>query len=340
MTRVEGGVEGPPPLYPPLLGVENLHSVVPACRPTWYKKASLPVLGGPLPLSLVKELRATYRLVYRDLSASVIPGILTTASAAIAQHASPATLARRLAAATIYFVFYIYIFCITNQLIGIEEDRINKRDRPLACGAWSWRGAWLRLIVSYSLFPSVAYALGGWPIARLALAWQLMTVGYNLLLHRHWFTKNIVFITGGTILLLAAAWQLVAPLSPPAWRWILYVAGAFGVTLHLQDLRDVAGDRQIGRLTLPLAIGEEPCRVVLALLIGVLPLLTHHFVMAPNPPTPTRAIVEVVLATFNVLVAARVLLRRSAVADAKTYLLHTYWFCAILCSAGFVMRAS
>ena len=112
-----------------------------------------------------------------------------------------------------YFSLYIYAFCLCNQIVGYREDRVNKPDRVLPSKMLIMRGAVIRWLVSMMAFPLVGYAIGGAPLLAWAIAWQIIFLTYNFLgLQRHWFTKNAVFITLGTILQLGPAWLITAPL--------------------------------------------------------------------------------------------------------------------------------
>jgi 4-hydroxybenzoate polyprenyltransferase len=50
-----------------------------------------------------------------------------------------------------------------------------------------------------------------------------------------------------------------------AFMWLLVLAGAISTTVHAQDFRDIDGDRVSGRRTVPLLIGDDNARAVLAL---------------------------------------------------------------------------
>lgn len=294
------------------------------------------IVSGPrwLLRRIVFEARVTYCIVWRDLSASLIPATLFSLTALNATAGlTVGSVAQTLLRSLLYFSLYIYAFCLSNQLVGHEEDRVNKPDRVLPAGLIDHRGAVLRWALAMVMFPLMGLLLGGWPILLWALVWQAIFLSYNFLgLHRHWLTKNVVFISLGTIALLAPAWQLVAPIDAVAWRWIIVVAVAFGLTLHLQDLRDVQGDRIVGRRTLSMVIGQDWARWLLAVGIGSLPVVTHVGLIHGIPLSPTVVIIEVLLATLNMVVAVRTVKCRSPQADHRTYILHTYWFCAVLAS--------
>lgn len=282
---------------------------------------------------LGREVRLVRAVIARDLSASLYPALLFMVSASIVSASPGGRILAALAKGTLYFSLYLYCFCMSNQISGLAEDRINKPDRPLVTGALDLPGAWRRWIIAMVLFPVVGLALGGVRLAGWALLWEVVLIGYNFLgLDRHWFNKNVVFISVGTVAILAPAWQLAATGDTIPWTWVLSVSLSFGVTLQLQDLRDVEGDRRVGRKTLPLDVGDAPARWITAGCIGVLLPAAMHVVMAVQ--TTPAALWEGALLALNLVVAVRTLRRRSAASDHRTYKLHTYWFCLVLLSPG------
>jgi 4-hydroxybenzoate polyprenyltransferase len=284
--------------------------------------------------TILDEVRITYQIVWRDLSASLIPATLFGLAALHARGEwTLVSVGYALLRCFAYFSLYIYTFCLCNQIVGYREDRVNKPDRVLPAKTITMKGAVARWIFAMAAFPLVGFALGGLPILGWAIAWQAIFLSYNFLgLHQHWFTKNTVFITLGTIVQLAPAWGLSAPLEPVAWRWILVVAASFGFTLHLQDLRDVQGDHLVGRRTLPIVIGQKWTRRLLAVGIGLLPLVTHFGLVRSGSFRLSVVVLEVALTLLNLVVAVRTLRLSSPQADHRTYILHTYWFCAVLAS--------
>ena len=281
-----------------------------------------------------REARITYGVIWRDLSVTVIPGSLMCLTALQATGVlSLRTAAAGLGKCLLYFLLHVYVFTIDNQILGHEEDRVNKPDRVLPAGLVSLRGARRRREISMVMFPIVGWLLGGWPFLGYALGWVALTIAYNHLgLHRHWITKNLVFITLYAILLLAPAWQLAAPLGEEALRFILIVSLAMGVTLNLQDLRDISGDITLHRRTLPISLGEARARWLIASSIALLPIVVHWGLVYPGVPSTGGWIAEGLLAALNFFVVARILRRRGPRVDHKTYMLHTYWFCAVLAS--------
>lgn len=301
--------------------------------PRW---SQFPLVRGGTALwrRAAREARVTYGVIWRDLSVTVIPGSLMCLTALHAAGAlSLRTAALALGKCLLYFLLHVYVFTIDNQILGHEEDRVNKPDRVLPSGFISLPGARRRREIAMVLFPLVGWLLGGVPFLGYALGWIVLTIAYNHWgLHRHWVTKNLVFITLYAILLLAPAWQLAAPLDETGIRMILVISAAMGLTLNLQDFRDVTGDVFLKRRTLPLAIGERPARWLIASSIALLPLAVHFGLVYPRSLGPAGWAAEGLLAGLNLLVAVRTLRLHGPRVDHKTYMLHTYWFCGVLAS--------
>lgn len=243
-----------------------------------------------------RELRLTWRFVRRDLSTTIIPSLIFTVAALKA--APPATLEGLLLALgrwALYFGLYVLTFCLGDQLVGIEEDRLNKPDRPLPAGDVSPRGALARWVVWMVAFTATGWLFG---ILVWTLVWQVTSV-----LHtfgrgdKHWFTKNNVAMTVGTLAEIAPAWELVAPVTPAILRWMVVVALLAGATAHVQDFRDVVGDRAVGRKTLPIALGDARARRLMVVAFALSPLIVHLELMPPSV-TPASAFCELWLAAM------------------------------------------
>lgn len=269
-----------------------------------------------------------------DISATLIPGVLFVLAAWHHGTLDWMALPGSLFWGSLYFWLYCSVFCISNQLGGVHEDRVNKPDRPLAAGLLTPRGAWARWFVAMGLFTLLGWHLG---VLAWTLLWQVALVLHNLgSWSRHFATKNLV-MTLGSIAQLAAAWQMVRPLTPTVWAWILVPALTLLTHVSLQDMRDITGDRPVGRRTLPIVFGEWPSRLFLALAFGLLPLATHFVLLAPAGMRPDVIVLDLLLAAICLVIAGRVLLVRSPAADHVTYMLYTYWYCFVLAAAIVVL---
>jgi 4-hydroxybenzoate polyprenyltransferase len=141
----------------------------------------------------------------------------------------------------------------------------------------------------------------------------------------------------GVIAGLAPAWELVAPLTPDAWRWIIFLACVILPLIATQDLRDTAGDRAIGRRTFPIVFGELPTRIILCCCFTLLPVVVYVSLMLPARNSWGAMLCTIVLTILSLSIAARIVLCRSRQADHCTYTLFTYWYCCIMASAVIVL---
>ena len=279
---------------------------------------------------VLREGRLSWAFIAGDLSSAVVPALLFSLAAWKSDGARWDELPSVLGRSLLYFWLYIYAFCLPNQITAIEEDRRNKPYRPLVVGAVSLRGAWVRWLVVMVAFSIVGAWLG---VFAYTLLWQVLIIGSNILGGaRSWVFKNLS-MSLGIVAQLGAAWQMMIPLTPTAWRWILLPAVVIFPLISLQDLRDVEGDRVIGRRTFPLVFGERATRILLGIAFALLPLAVHGAVMGPSGARWSVWMCEGTLALMALVIAARVLLLRSKSADHHTYMFLTYWYCLLLVSA-------
>lgn len=288
--------------------------------------------SGAWPRRVERELALGWHFIRYDVSSTVVPATLAVIAAGRWHGEFDIG---TLVLSVIYFVLYIYSFAVSNQIIGLEEDRRNKPDRPLPAGLVTLRGAWVRWAISMVLFPALGAVLG---VTGFALMWQACLCLHNFGgFARHWFTKSLV-MGFGVIAQLGAAWAIVGPVPPPAWRWILGLAVVAFVFCNIQDLRDVDGDRALGRRTLPLVYGLPlSCYGLAVGFAVVLPALTHAWLFAPLPSGWVTVSSLLVLDGLSLLIAVRLVLDQRPRALHHTYLLFTGWYCAALVSACLVL---
>jgi 4-hydroxybenzoate polyprenyltransferase len=183
----------------------------------------------------------------------------------------------------------------------------------------------------WAVLTAAFLVVGGWfGVLPWAVLWVLAATMHNFGgWSRHWFTKNVVVMSLGTAAELAPAGSFAGPLSPLAWRWVLVIPIAIGLTVSTQDFRDVEGDRAEGRSTLPMVLGERRARVLMSLLFLSLPAVVH-FALLPEAGSIPALVWEGLLALMCLTVAVRLQVRRSPRADHRTYMLYCYWYCLLL----------
>ncbi|KAJ7113784.1 UbiA prenyltransferase family, partial [Mycena epipterygia] len=201
------------------------------------------------------ELRVFWDFTWRDWSTSLISGTMCTIAALRSLEAVPSStvITKSLIRSLIYFFLYIYTFTIANQINGVNEDRINKPDRPLCSGRVSLQGAYIRWYVTTTAYLVVGAVWGVLPWTALWVFISIYTCFYGG--DKHWTTKNLLFISVGTLCQLRAAWGLVAPIDSCQRQWALLLSVLFGIVINVQDMRDVEGDKIARRRTLPVVLG-------------------------------------------------------------------------------------
>lgn len=152
-----------------------------------------------------------------------------------------------------------------NDLHDIEIDRINKPKRPLPAGLISVAGARGFMVVMFILGNLAALFLGFWPLVI-----SLVIVTPSL----YWYAKHlrnvalagnvvVAFLSSMTFLFAAVAFGDVSIGYVPA----LYCFMLSLIREIVKDLEDLDGDGANDSRTLPVTIGENPTRVLVAILI-------------------------------------------------------------------------
>jgi 4-hydroxybenzoate polyprenyltransferase len=280
------------------------------------------------------ELLLSWRFIQSDISATIVPTFLFMIAAWDSSAGSGYDLGVALVSGLIYFWLYAFVFCLSNQLVGVNEDRINKPYRPLVTGMVSYRGALLRWALMMLAFSILGWWLG---LLHWVLLWQITIVLHNFGgWSKHWFGKHLLMGIG-VVAELAPAWELVTPLTEDAGRWILFFACALLPLIATQDLRDIGGDHAIGRKTFPIVFGERPTRIMLSVCFVLLPIALHTLLMDHTSGFWHVFLCTIGLSGISLWIAARLLLYRTHQADQRTYMLFTYWYCCGMLSAIVVL---
>lgn len=271
---------------------------------------------------LLREIYLSWRFISRDISTTIIPGVLYSIAARLSISAPSFDLIV-IGQGILYFWLYIYLFCLSNQITGIDEDRHNKPDRPLIDGTISLRGAKRRWVISVLAFVYVGLAFG---VIEWAALWLITVLLYDhARWSRHWFTKNLC-MSIGTVAQLAAAWQLVTPITLMAWTWIIVIAVSVFPLVGVQDLRDIDGDHKIGRRTFPIAFGEHASRLFICICFFLITPCICFFL--GNTLGVIGFLCGSIITMLSSVISWRII--RVPTGDHRTYMLFTYWYCALL----------
>lgn len=282
-----------------------------------------------------REIRLSWLFISADRWTTIFPATCFVVAAIVHARLPPAEAVATVALGALYFWLFVYEHTLANQLVGVEEDRINKPFRPLVTGQSTIRGARLRLVAVRVAFPVYGYVLG---VLEWALLWQAL----SLLQHeygwgRHWLGRNL-YAGIGVIAQLAAAWEIVTGITPDAWRWIVTLTITVTLLMSVQDLRDITGDRAIHRSTMPLVFGETQTRIFLCAGFAVGPAAIHHFLMAPAGPHWWIVATDVLLGGLSLLLSVRVVLLRGREHDQRSYRLVEQWYTLALAASIYTLR--
>ena len=212
------------------------------------------------------------------------------------------------------------------QLSSIEEDKLNKPWRPLPSGLMSVQSA-QRLL--YFVYPTAIVAsiyLENLPqcFALIFLNWV-----YNDLGGSDWnpWVRNMANAAGYTSFAsgaLAVA-SSGATLNFSGYLWFLIIFLFISSTVQMQDVPDQEGDRQRGRRTVCLELGDRAARWTVALAVMGWSIVIPTF-------WSLSLVGYVVPIVLGFLISYRVLSQSTVPEDQRTYKLYNVWMVVVYLS--------
>jgi 4-hydroxybenzoate polyprenyltransferase len=225
--------------------------------------------------SLRHELIVTARLNADNVWVASLPPLLFTLTAALRFHLGAVDLAVALVASAVWSVLFIYVFDTANQAGGADEDHANKPYRPIPSGLVTPAGMWRRNYVGSAVFVVLSAALGLTTFAA-AVAWIcIVQITHRFLRPRFYILWKPVTTWAGVIAQLAGSWAIAHSLDSTAWFWIIMLATMFIIPLSIEDVRDMDGDRIIGRVTQPLLFGATAVRTWFVAMMVIWPAVSY-----------------------------------------------------------------
>ncbi|TRM68641.1 UbiA prenyltransferase family [Schizophyllum amplum] len=223
----------------------------------------------------------------------------------------------------VWLLLHLLAFDTRNQIIGLEEDRLSKPNRPIAAGRISLRAAQILNVafIGMSLLDSARHGL-----LVQSVIYQVCAAAYNDWdLARYWVTKSGMICIGlgiwcwGTVV----CFDHGRPLSPTSVNALLITALLLATTVHAQDFRDVDGDAAIGRRTLPMVLSPAFGRWSLAaLLVGWSAVLVRFWLL----PAGVAALLYILAAVTSVAFVRS----KSSEGDKDACWWYNAWFTACL----------
>ncbi|KAE8165122.1 UbiA prenyltransferase family-domain-containing protein [Aspergillus tamarii] len=220
---------------------------------------------------------------------------------------------------------FSYTFDIANQTFSVEEDTINKPNRPIPSGRLSINGAYMRWLLSWAISLAVIGLTVNLKAASMLLQWKVwISLFYVWPKFQNWVARNLFTAVGATIQLRLLDAVLIKTI--PSFRadsslmWLLFTWLVW--TIHVQEFHDTEGDERVGRQTLPLIVGRRgqfPLRLMTAIIIGgtgVSSVVLAQIWRAPNPAMLCLGLAHLL---FMVNVAVRLVVLPFKEADKITY---------------------
>ena len=213
--------------------------------------------------ALLKELYIFFQFIKYDISVTIGQGLaITIAARKCLTNKDWSDYAFNIIRSIIYFALFGGFQIALGQITSIDEDRLNKPDRPLPMGLLTIKEANLRYKYYWAVYVITSVLFG---VTGFCILWSLITLIEKftpiLTTECGWLFKNL-FMAVGYISLLGSAWKMVTGfISYREWIWIASLSVSVFFLLGIQDLRDVVGDRKVGRKTLPICLGEFYCRI-------------------------------------------------------------------------------
>ncbi|MFH1978408.1 MAG: UbiA family prenyltransferase [Candidatus Aenigmatarchaeota archaeon] len=153
--------------------------------------------------------------------------------------------------------FAMFALNITNNIVDIDLDKINKPKRPLPSGKMSVKEA--KMLVVVCVFLSLLFSsLTNWITFVMIIVFHILSVLYSippLRLKRFLFADNII----GSIIYGAfpfvIAWSLLS--EEFSIIFLIFFSGLIFAIASIKDLEDVKGEKEKGIDTLPIRIGVK-----------------------------------------------------------------------------------
>ncbi|WP_338767836.1 UbiA family prenyltransferase [Nocardia vulneris] len=241
-------------------------------------------------IGIRRELELISRLMLVNQFAGTWPGVLFVCTACQYCKLSGVETIEKIAIGVVVFFFYDFIFDAGNQTErrATEEDAINKPHRPIPAGLVTRQRLRQRFWIGMAIYTTLGALLGVLP---WILLWQATVLWLYYSRPRDYIWVKPIAMFSATFCQLVTAWQLVTPIDSTGWLWIAVLTTLWTPPLRFEDLRDMEGDRNIGRVTSCLRFGEWPLRIKFAVYMYSMPFALYFLLYR----TTTHASTWVVL---------------------------------------------
>lgn len=216
----------------------------------------------------------------------------------------------------------LLIFDLANQRLpeAVVEDSCNKPWRPLPSGRITVPQTRRLLLASLPIVLAINWSLGAWEETALlfALTWMYNDLNGG---EEDFIVRNLIigFAFGlYNVGALKIACGIDQSITTPGYYWVLLISCVIFTTMHVQDMKDQAGDKARGRRSAPLVLGDTVARWTIAVPIVIWSVVCPLF-LSVGP------VGYLITCGVGSLIVGRIFLLRSIEADRKTWKLWTAW---------------
>lgn len=162
----------------------------------------------------------------------------------------------------------LIVFDLANQRSpnSVTEDTLNKPWRPIPAGHVTPAQMRRLLLAALPVVQAINFFLGGWQETSLlfGLTWMyndLRGGDDSFLLRNMIISLAYGLYSGGSLRVACSAGHT---LHETGFRWVFIITAIIFSTMHIQDLKDVAGDQARSRQSAPLVLGDSVARWTIA----------------------------------------------------------------------------
>jgi 4-hydroxybenzoate polyprenyltransferase len=222
-----------------------------------------------------REISITLRLNIDNVCVAMFPAVIFAAAGWISSGSTGFAQVVKFLAALVWAYLFSYIVDAANQAVGCAEDAVNKPHRPIPHGLVDPRGLWVRYSWASALFLAVSL-FGGAVTLAASLGWVLLALFMHTRLKlRYYYLWKPVTMWLGSAAQLTGGWSFMNGLTRESVTWIVLVATMFIVPLPIEDVRDIAGDALMGRVSLARMFGAKKVCSAFCLIIAIWPLVAY-----------------------------------------------------------------
>ncbi|KAI1734167.1 UbiA prenyltransferase family [Xylaria scruposa] len=278
---------------------------------------------------VIVEASICWKLLKSNIDGAFLPFPIFTMASLLHIGAQWHEIIVRLVYTLVYAFFYQYIFELTNQTARPAhrlEDEINKPDRPLVTHSMTLRSAKTRYYAGLVMWLAYSYILGTLSWTILWLVTIFSSWKYSIGLSDFGPTKDLS-ISIGLIAQLMAAWHIGGSNPLVAWHWVKILFMWMYPTIGIQDIRDVPGDKVVGRRTTVILLGDIP---------GLYIYIFQWVLVCRNDGYTITVSAAIAVLTFGTVF--RLFMWRSIESDKRTYRYYMGLYLLNLLAVGVCMR--